>query len=272
MRGTSRTSLAGARERLEPVLRAGASATSANLGTELYAVAGLLDRSAALRRAVTDPSRSGEDKANLVTGLLRGQVGDLALDVAGSVARERWAEDRDVADALEQLGTQALLASADADSALDRVEDEVFRFSRIVAGDQRLSGALGDRSAQAQQRSALVGRLLEGKAHPVSQALVRQAAAAPRGRTVEQAIAAVLDVAAERRRRLVAVATAAVPLSSAQVDRLAAALTSMYGRTVVVEVDVDASVVGGVRVALGDEVIEGTLATRIDEAKRSLTR
>ncbi len=272
MRGTSRTSLADAHERLEPVLRENDSRTTSTLGTELYAVAGLLDGSGALRRALTDPSRSGRDKADLVTRLLRGQVGELAVDVAGSVARERWAQDRDVADALEQLGTQSLLASAESDGAMDRVEDEVFRFSRIIEGDRRLSGALGDRNADPAQRGDLVERLLEGKAHPVSQALARQAAVAPRGDTVEGAIGRVLEAAAERRRRLVAIATAAVPLTAAQVDRLASALTSMYGRTVVVEVDVDPSVVGGMRVTVGDEAIEGTIATRMDEAKRSLTR
>jgi F-type H+-transporting ATPase subunit delta len=273
MRGQSRTSLALARERLDPVLSAGGGASASDtaaLGGELFSVVALLDGSTALRRALTDPSRSGDDKAGLAQRLLRGQVGDLALDVVAGVVRARWSADRDLADALEQLGTQALLASAERDDALDRVEDEVFRLSRIVAGDRGLAAAFADRTAGTATRGELVDRLLGAKVHPVTLALARQAVTAPRGRGVEAALAQVLDEAAERRQRLVAVVTAAVPLTAKQTDRLARALGRVYGRPVLVEVAIDPEVVGGVRVAVGDEVLDSTVAARLEEARRRL--
>lgn len=272
MQGTSRTSLAQTQERLEPALGAAGVDGARRAGEQLYSVAVLLDSSSALRRAVSDPSRSGEDKASLVSRLLSDQVGDLALDAAVSVVRERWSAGRDVADALEQLGTQALLASAQADGALDRVEEELFRFARTVDASRPLASALGDRTAADGQRASLVERLLDGRAHPVTTALVRQAALAPRGRTIETALGDLLDVAAARRRRLVAVVTAAVPLNARQLERLEAALSAQYGRTVVVEVSIDPAVVGGVRVAVGGEVLEATVSSRLDEARRALTR
>ena len=273
MRGQSRTSLAEARERLDPVLSTGGGASAADtaaLGGELFSVVGLLDSSSALRRALTDPSRGGDDKAALAQRLLQGQVGDLALDVVAGVVRARWSADRDLADGLEQLGTQALLASAERDGELDRVEDEVFRLSRIVAGDRALAAAFGDRAAGTATRSDLVDRLLGAKVHPVTLALVRQAVTAPRGRPVEAALAQVLDEAAARRQRLVAVVTAAVPLTDKQIDRLARALGRVYGRPVLVEVAIDPEVVGGVRVTVGDEVLDSTVAARLEEARRRL--
>ena len=272
MQGTSRTSLADAAERFEPALDGAGVDGARSAGEQLYGVAVLLDSSSALRRAVSDPSRSGEDKAALLTRLLSDQVGDLALDAAASVVRERWSAGRDVADALERLGTQALLAAAQDDGALDRVEEELFRFARTVDASRPLASALGDRTAAAGERASLVERLLDGRAHPVTTALVRQAALAPRGRTVETALGDLLETAAARRRRLVAVVTAAVPLSARQLERLEAALSAQYGRTVVVEVSVDPAVVGGVRVAVGGEVLEATVASRLDEARRALTR
>lgn len=273
MRGSSRTSLAQARERLDPVLSAtggSPAADGAALGGELFAVVRLLDGTSALRRALTDPSRSGDDKAALTQRLLGGQVGDLALDVVAGVVRGRWSSDRDLADALEQLGTQALLASAERDGALDRVEDEVFRLSRIVAGDRALAAAFGDRGAGTGTRGDLVDRLLGAKVHPVTLALARQAVVAPRGRPVETALEQVLDEAAARRRRLVAVATAAVPLTDKQTARLAKVLGKVYGRPVLVEVAIDPEVVGGLRISVGDEVLDSTIASRLSEARRRL--
>ncbi len=274
MRGLSRTSLAEAGEALEPLLTAGTdgggAGTGQALGTELFAVVTLLDANSALRRALTDPSRDANAKAALVTRLLGDQLGGLAVDVVTGLVRSRWSTDRDLADALEALGTRALLASAQQQGALDRVEDEVFRFSRIVAGNRELAAAFGDRSAGTGTRGDLVDRLLGDKAHPITLALVRQAVTAPRGRPLEVTLAQVLDEAADRRKRLVAVVTAAVPLSAAQSERLAASLERLYGRQVLVEVDVDPEVVGGLRVAIGDEVLDATVLTRLADARRRL--
>ncbi len=271
MRGQSRTSLTEARERLEPVLSAGSEVDGAALGGELFSVVTLLDANSALRRALTDPARDGSAKADLLVRLLRGQVSDLALDVASGVVRSRWSGDRDLADALEQLGTQALLAAAERDGALDRVEDEVFRLSRIVAADRDLAAALGDRRAGVATRSDLVERLIGAKVHPTTLALARQAVTAPRGRTVDTTLGQVLEEAAARRQRLVAVVTAAVPLTEAHRERLAAALGRVYGRAVLIEVDVDPQVVGGLRVTVGGEVLDSTIASRLADARRRIT-
>ncbi len=265
MRGASRDSLAAAQDRLEPLLaRGGASA----LGQELYAVAGLLDSSSGLRRALTDGQREGADRAALADRLLSSQVSGPALDVVSGLVRSRWSEQRDLGDSLEALGTQALLAGAESDGVLDSVEDELFRFSRVVDSDRELTSALDDGRATPAQRGALVDSLLGHRADPTTAALVRQVVTSPRGRRVQGSMDDLLKAAAARRSRLLAVVTAAVPMTEVQRDRLAASLARVYGTRVQVQVDVDPEVLGGLRVQLGGEVLDATTAARLAAARR----
>jgi F-type H+-transporting ATPase subunit delta len=267
MRGLSRDSRAAAVDRLEPLLATG---DAARLGEELFAVTRLLDSSAGLRRALTDPAREDDARAELVTRLLGGQVQETTADVVAGVVRQRWSAPRDLVDALEHLGTVALLASAERDGVLERLEEEVFRFSRIVAADDALARTLGDRTTAPERRGALVDRLLAGRALPQTQALVRQGVVAPRGRRLEAALQDALELAAQRRQRLVAVVTSAAPLTERQVERLGQALGRVYGRSVLVEVDVDPELLGGVTVRVGDEVLDASVLSRLAEARRRL--
>lgn len=267
MRGTSRASLLAAEERLEPLL---GSVDGIALGEELFAVARLLDSSAALRRALTDPSRSGDAKAELVERLLRGKVADPATDVVAGLVRDRWSEARDLADATEHLGVQAVLAAAERGGVLHSVEDELFRFGRVVDANRELSAALSDRSAAPERRAALVERLLSGRVQQATLALARQAAAYPRGRSLTEALEAYAQSAARRQQRYVARVTAALPLTEQQRERLTAALRRIYDHDVWLNVDVDPAVVGGLRVQVGDEVIDATVLSRLDEARRRL--
>ncbi|MFP5333950.1 MAG: F0F1 ATP synthase subunit delta [Actinomycetes bacterium] len=267
MRGTSRASLAAAEERVEPLL---GSADGIALAEELFAVARLLDLSAGLRRALSDPSREGDAKADLARRLLADKVSEQTVDVVSGLVRSRWSEGRDVADAAEHLGVQAALAAAERDGDLTSVEDELFRFGRLVEGDRELAAALSDRGASAERRTELVERLLQDRARPATVALARQAVAYPRGRSLADALEAFEKAAARRQQRLVARVTAAVPLTEQQRERLAAALRRVYDHDVLLNVDVDPDVVGGLRVQVGDEVIDATVVSRLDDARRRL--
>lgn len=269
MQGTSRQSLAAARESLETLVRAGDS-DLLRLGDELFAVASLLDRESSLRRALTDPARTGDDRAELARGILGGQVSPATADVIAWVVRSRWSAPRELADAVELLGAEALVASAETAGRLDAVEDELFRTSRVIAGSDELRAALSDQTAPVQRRVELAEGLLAGKVADETLRLVRRAVVAPRGRGLDRTLETFADVAADRRSRLVAVVTAAVPLTEEQRERLARALARTYGHEVHLNVEVDPSLVGGVRVEIGDEVIDGTVLSRLHEARRRL--
>ena len=267
MQGSSRGSMAAATERVEPLL---SGSDAARLGEELFAVAALLDSSAGLRRALTDPSREADAKAALVGRLLDEKVSvDCAALVAG-MARDRWSTSRDLADACEHLGALAVLGSAQSDGTLDTVEEELFRYGRIVDGDQGLAAAFGERKRSAADKATLVERLLSGKVLPQTLVLARQATTAPRGRRLQDVLEEFGRVAAQRRDRVVARVTAAVPLTEAQRERLSQVLAGVYERTMHLDLDIDPQLLGGLRVQVGDEVIDASVLTRLEEARRRL--
>ncbi|PFG43980.1 ATP synthase F1 subcomplex delta subunit [Isoptericola jiangsuensis] len=268
MRGTSGASLAAAQERFEPVLRS-AGAESVTLGEQLFVVVDALDGSGALRRSLADPSRDGEDKARLVAGVLQG-FDERVVDLVAGVVRSRWAADTDLVDAVERLGLDAVLAGAQSRDALETVEDELFRLTRGLVGQRDARQALSDTTASAERRTALVETLLAGKVDPVTLVLARRATAALRGRRYVATLTWFGDVAAERRHRLVASVASATVLTQAQEERLGAILERSYGRPVQLNVTVDPTVVGGLRIQVGADVVDSTVLSRLADARRRL--
>ncbi|KUN75685.1 F0F1 ATP synthase subunit delta [Streptomyces griseoruber] len=269
MNGASREALAAARERLD-ALTDSTSVDAGSLAAELAAVTALLDREVSLRRVLTDPAQAGEAKAELAKRLLGGQVSGTAADLVAGLVRSRWSQSRDLVDALEQLADIADLTAAQKAGALDDVEDELFRFGRIVSSSTELRAALTDRKATASAKGELLGSLLGSRADAATVRLVTRLVTAPRGRSLEAGLESLSKLAAERRDRVVAVVTSAVPLSDPQKRRLGAALAKLYGRQMHLNLDVDPDVVGGIRVQVGDEVINGSLADRLEDAARRM--
>ncbi|WP_328916187.1 MULTISPECIES: F0F1 ATP synthase subunit delta [unclassified Streptomyces] len=269
MNGASREALAAARERLD-ALTDSASVDAAKIAGELASVTSLLHREGTLRRALTDPAQSGEAKAGLAQRLLGNQLGADSIDLVIGMVRSRWSQPRDLVDALEELADDADLIAAQRAGALDDVEDELFRFGRIAADNADLRTALTDRVAGREAKSGLLHTLLGGRAQPVTERLVTRLVTQPRGRSLESGIAALSKLAAARRGRVVAEVVSAIPLSDQQKQRLGSALARIYGRQVHLNLDVDPEVLGGVRVRIGDEVINGSIADRLDEASRRM--
>ncbi|MEU3285121.1 F0F1 ATP synthase subunit delta [Streptomyces longwoodensis] len=269
MNGASREALAAARERLD-ALTDSTTVDAARLADELAAVTALLDREVSLRRVLTDPAQAGEAKAELAQRLLGAQISGTAADLVAGLVRSRWSQPRDLVDALEELANTADLTSAQRAGTLDDVEDELFRFGRIVASNTELRAALTDRKATGTAKSVLLGSLLGGRADAATERLVTRLVSAPRGRSLEAGLDSLSKLAAERRNRVVAVVTSAVPLSDGQKQRLGAALTKLYGRSMHLNLDVDPDVLGGIRVQVGHEIINGSIADRIDDAARRM--
>ena len=271
MQGASRQALAEAGELLES--RLGAAGTDpARLGDELFAVSGLLGANPGLRRALTDPTRPDEAKAELARRLLGGQLHEPALGLVDRLVASRWSDPVDLVDATEELGASAVLAGAQREGRLDDVEDELFRFARTVAADTGLRDAFSQRTTGRDRKASLVHALLGGRARPETERLAVQAATAPRGLRTEQVLERYLACAARRRSQLVADVVAAVPLTEAQQRRLAGSLQRIYGRDIRVNLTVDPGVIGGLRVQVSGELLDDTVLARLGRARRSLTR
>jgi F-type H+-transporting ATPase subunit delta len=274
MDASSREAMAAAREALAERTQGAPSNRRGEellvLTDELFAVARLLDAQPSLRRALADPSRRPDDRAGLARRLLGSQVSGAALAVVEAIARQRWSRPLDLVEATETLAVEAALEAAEARRELDSVEDELFRFGRIIAGDDALLRILGDRTAPREGKSALLDRLLADKVSPVTERLVRNSLTSSHIHNPENTIERLSEVAARRRGQSVAHVVSAVPLSSAQERRLTGMLERLYGRTMGLQVQVDPTLLGGLVVRVGDEVIDGSIAHRLEAAGRRL--
>lgn len=270
MRGTSREALKTAQASFEEQfgsLPDGAGSSDVSEG--LFAVAALLDREPALRRALTDPASTPDGRRGLVDSLFGGKLPPLPLGVFRDLVASRWDTSADLREAVEVLATSAAMRSAEADGSLDEVEDEIFRFERLLEREPALRAALTDPGLPAERKSALLNDLL-GSARPTTLRLLEIAVTRRRGGSLESALDELSKLAAQRRERYIAKVRVALPLESDHEVRLAAALARIYGREVQLQVAVDPTVLGGVEVRIGDEVLNGTVAHNLEAVRRRL--
>ncbi|MEV4536336.1 F0F1 ATP synthase subunit delta [Asanoa sp. NPDC049518] len=272
MQGVSRESFRAAADRLDSYAMSAPAADIATTGDELLSVADVLRRQPRLRRALSDPGRSGQDRAELIRSLLAGKVGDEALELASTLASGGWSAASELLDATERLGVEALLASADRADDLSDVEDELFRFGQVVDGSPELSGALSDVVAPPAQRAELVKALLDGKAKPVTLRLVEVALGGFGGRSFQAALSRMVEMSADRRDRQVAYVTVAAPLSDDEERRLGTKLSQLYGRDVSVKQTVDPQVLGGMSVLVGSDLYDGTVLRRLNDTRKALSQ
>jgi F-type H+-transporting ATPase subunit delta len=267
MRGVSAESQASLLDQVEQAIEGGADLQ--RLGDDLLGVVSVLDGAPQLRRALTDPAASSDQKAEVVQQLFGSRLGTLSTTIAVAAAGRRWSQPRDLGDALERAGVEAYAGDAERRGQLDDTEDELFRFGRLVDRDPALRDALTNRLAPTSAKRSLVRTLLEGKVTDATLHLSEQAVAG-RYRSFSVALTEFGKVAAARRQRLVATARVARPIDEGTRQRLADALSRHYGREIHLNVIVDPDVLGGVRVDIGDEVIDGTVAIRLQDARRRI--
>jgi F-type H+-transporting ATPase subunit delta len=270
----SRSALAALRERLNDVLdtlpSSADGAAYKSLAAELYSAADLLAAQPRLRRTLGDPSTDASNRAELIGSLLAGKLGDPALQLVKAAVSQRWSSPWDLTDALEIIADETLLAAAEKQGKLDDVEDELFRFERILGNSGELAAALDEAGVPAERRRALLDSVLNGKVEKITAELLGHAVSSGRKRSLLLAIDDLLEASAARRARSVARVISATELTPEQTSRLGAALTQLYGREINVRTAIDPQVKGGLVVQVGDEVIDGTVATRLAAARTAL--
>jgi F-type H+-transporting ATPase subunit delta len=265
LRGGSAEALTSLTERLDRAT--GTNQAAVTLGDELFTVSQLFRGEAGLRRFATDASLPAEAKQGMVQQVFGDRVGDATLDLLTHAVGRRWTRSRDLADVLERLSEIAVVRSAGAKAS--QVTDEMFQVSRIIDGNPDLRSALSDPARSVDDKAALVDSLLDGKALPATVTLTKHALAGTY-RTMTGALAAYREVAAQTQGQAVATVRVARPISNAEQRRLAETLGEQYDTTVHLNVVVDPDVLGGVHVEIGDDVIDGTIAGRLDDARRRL--
>lgn len=239
------------------------------LGEGLLQIASVLDESAQLRRALSDAAIDSAAKRGLLSAVFGGKVDPTALEVVTKAGARRWAKAQDLVTAVETAGVTAVAADAQNAGVLGTVEEELFRFTRLIVSDHDLDLALESAAAPA-AKAQLVSDLLASRVAAQTLTLATQAAAHPRSKRVSEALERYSEILAFRQQRSVAEVTVASPLTPEQSQRLAAALSASYGRQLVLNVHIDPEVVGGVRVQVGDEVMNSTIADRLSDLRRRL--
>ena len=164
---------------------------------------------------------------------------------------------------------QAILAVASAESNGAQVEDEIYRFSQVLQSSEELKSALSDASIPSARRQQIVEDLLDGQATQTTVALVSMIVAAGMGSDIKAIADRVVGLGAESRDKAVAEVYSVVDLSSDQQQRLAAALKSATGKDVEMKIIIDESVMGGLLVQIEDEVIDGTVRTRLKQLREA---
>lgn len=243
---------------------AAASGVTLDTAGEFFSAAALVGESSQLSGALADSTAPTGTRATVVATLFA-DASPAVRDVLAVVAEQRWSKATDIIDTIEEL---AIRATAIAEPSTD-VEGELFSFLRVVAGNPELELALGSRLGDSASRSALVEKLLSNATPAVTlitTSLVRQ----PRGRRIRQLLNRAMSIVSAQRDRVVATVRTAAPLSDAQRTRLSTALSGRYGAQVSLNVVIDPTVVGGLRVQIADDVIDGSISARLADLRQKL--
>lgn len=235
-------------------------------GEQLLAAGRAIAGSHQLRAVLSDPAIESAEKSKLI-GRLFGSLDPVAARLLGGIVASRWSNTDELVDAIEEIGIRAIAASAGPDAG---IEAELFSVARLVGGDSQLELALGSKLGDPAGKASLVDTLLAGKASPATLAIVRHLVQSPRGRRIGELLSGAAGVVADEGGRLVATVTAAAPLTDAQLERLERTILTQYGRAPRIDVVIDPSVLGGLRVQVGDEVVDGTVSARLTDLRLQL--
>ncbi|MFP5070703.1 F0F1 ATP synthase subunit delta [Pseudonocardia nantongensis] len=266
----TREALAALTERLDAYVDGASARELTATADELFAVARFLAGERPVQRLLADGASPAESRVELVRSLLGRQLSEPTLDLVSELVRKRWSASGDVVTAAETLGRQATVAVAERNGSLDEVEDQLFRFGRILASEPELTGLLADTTRPGDGRVELLDQVLGDRVYPVTASLLRQTVRMPRGRHLDVVAEELAELAAARRDRSVAKVRTPVELTSQQESTLADTLGRIYGRPISLQVELDRDLLGGLVVQVGGEVIDGSVAGRLAAARRSL--
>ena len=270
LRATSRDSLDAVVARFDELTSGVAAGGLTTVANDLTSFAKLLRSEPVLAKCLSEPADGGDGKAGLAETLLSGKISDTALEIVKTAVSQRWSTDSDLAFAVRHIARLALLVRAERNNETGEVEDELFRFGRVLDSESELNSLLSDHTTPAAGRIGLLDGVLGDNANSTTEALLNQTIELLAGERADVAARELAELAVARRGEVVAHVTAAAGLSDAQRTRLTAVLTRVYGHPVSLQLHLDPDVLGGLKIAVGEEVIDGSLSSRLTAAETQL--
>ena len=235
------------------------------IGEELFAAGHVIGDSKQLRQLLADPQ--AEEKKAIVASVFGPRLGSAVTGLLATIAATRWSTPDDLLSGIEELGLRSVAESA---AGGPDIESELFTFGAAISSDPELELAVGSRLGDKDAKVALVETLLSGKVSEQTVSIVRHLVRQPRGRRIGPSLAQAAAIVADQANMHVATITTASPLASAQLERLRSRLSQSYGRELMVNQVVDSAVLGGVKVQIGDDIIDGSVLTRLQDLRLQL--
>ncbi|GEB95512.1 F0F1 ATP synthase subunit delta [Microbacterium lacticum] len=242
-----------------------AKVSDLTVARELFTAAREIAESAQLSGALSSWGAPAAARAQVARTVFAG-FGATSVQLVASAVSQRWSSTEDLIAGIEELAIRAAAIGApDAD-----IEGELFQVDRTVAANPELELALGSRLGDASAKGALIEKLFSGQTSEATTLIASQLVQQPRERRVRALLNRALHLVADERGRTVATVRVAAAPDAAQQQRLAEALRARHGSDVTVNVVVDPEVLGGMRVEIGDDVIDGTVSSRINDLRQRL--
>jgi F-type H+-transporting ATPase subunit delta len=238
--------------------------------SDLLAVARLLVTQVRLRKALADPGLPPEPKRALLKDLGKGRLDKASVELLATVATRQRVPQRQFPGLVAELAAMAAFAAADRAGELERVGDELFELAGLIERQPRLRSALTNPGLPVANKRALVADLLDGRASGRTAALADLLVELNEGHDLDTLAREWAEAAASRRNRVVAEVRSAVELDEERQARLAEALTRITGKPVVLQATVDEAILGSVVVRIGDEVFDGSIRSRLEQAREAL--
>ncbi|MEP6480912.1 MAG: F0F1 ATP synthase subunit delta [Rhodoglobus sp.] len=235
-------------------------------GEQLLSAALVVQSEQRLRAALADDAADAGDRKSIVLAVF-GKYTPAAKAVLESLATGRWSSADDLVAGIEQLGIRAIAASAPKTVS---ISDELFALSSAVSSNSELELALGSKLGSTAGKLSLVDSLLRGKVSQQTSAIVSALVSQPRGRRFAELIRFAAAIVAEQAEATIATVTVANALTAGQVARLEKALSAQRDGSIRINQVLDPSILGGMRVQIGDEVIDGTVASRLADLRLRL--
>jgi F-type H+-transporting ATPase subunit delta len=261
--GSSRQSLLSMRAALDSKLKDLSHPAAIEFAADLFTVLTVLSSSVGVRRALTDNSRDASSKAELISNLFGKNIGAPAQALIANAASLRWSSPAELADAIEQLAVEAEASAAEKNNELEKLEDQLFDFTRVLIANPDLRQALNTSADSDAGKVALLEAVVKSKYANSTINLLRRVVVLRRGRSIDSTLTTYSHYVSTRKDRLVAHIKSAIALSDAQRSKLVAALTKQMGKEVHVNIEIDPKVLGGISIRYADEVIDGTMVNRL---------
>lgn len=272
LRAASREALAEVVKEFESVADGADDDTLTALAENLPAVAKLLAKESALNKLLAERTDDSAAKERLAERLFDGKVDGTTLKLVKTAVSQRWSSEANLVDAVEHVARLAILVRAERNGQAEEVEEQLFRFGRVLDTESRLNRLLSDQMVPTEHRVNLLKQILDssGGMNPATAALLTQTVELLRGEAADVAVSELAELAVARRGEVVAEVTAAADLTDEQSTRLTEVLSRIYAHPVSVQLNVDPAVLGGLLITVGDEVIDGSISSRLDAARSGL--